>query len=217
MLKTELYTIGEVAAIVGVSAHTIRAWERRHGIVRPQRTRARQRRYRSEDVDLLRDVKRAIDLNGLSLRLAFQSVTGGPQPLTTRISRARTRRTQQRPLQNDAGVWRAVADVLPQLILVIDSEGRIAEANVATARTLGTTRQRLAGRSFVDLVDPFDRSKAVLLYRPQLRTVRDWELNLATQHGPRLYSFQSWSVRQESTRSLALVGSEMFVAPPHSR
>ncbi len=81
--RNDLYRIGEVAALLGVSTHTIRAWERRYGIVRPARTRTRQRRYRTEDVELLRDVKRAIDVNGFSLRIAYQAVRGAVEPNRT--------------------------------------------------------------------------------------------------------------------------------------
>src|SRR5213078_935839 len=66
------------------------------------------------------------------------------------------------------------------------------------------------GRMFLDLVDPFDRSKATMLYRPQLRTVQSWELNMLTHSGARLYSFQTWPVNQGDTTLLALVGSQMY-------
>jgi PAS domain S-box-containing protein len=205
-----LYSIGEVAALLGVSPHTIRAWERRHGILRPERTAARQRRYRPEDIELLRDIKRAIDLNGFSLRLAFQAVSGEVQPLEAPPSRARSQEFAPVAAPGDAGLWRAIGDGLPQLIMVIDRNGTIVEANVAVARALGVVHQRLKGRKFVELVDPFDRGKAFLLYRPQLRTAMSWELNIVTRRGARLYSFQSWALRQDGGEFLALVGTEMY-------
>ena len=214
MPDSDLYTIGEVAAILGVSAHTIRAWERRHGVVHPQRTRTRQRRYRGEDVELLRDVKRAISLDGLSLKLAVQTVTGGHVSVEARTPLPRSRRSQAWPAMRDEGVWQSVADVLPELILVIDARGKIVEANVASAKVLGAVRQQVVGRSFADLIDPFDRSKGVLLYRPRVRTVKQWELNLRTRDGVRLFSFDSWPVKQAGETRLALVGSEMFKVAP---
>lgn len=215
MSDPDLYTIGEVASILGVSAHTIRAWERRHGVVHPLRNRAKQRRYRGQDIELLREVKRSIDLNGLSLRVAFQVVSGGQHPMESRAPKVRTSRSELSPKPPDAGIWNAVADALPQVIMTIDPEGQILEANLGAAKVFGTMRQRLAGRHFSELVDPFDRAKAVLLYRPQPRTVKGWELNLLTEHGSRLYSFQSWQVREDGHKSLALVGSEMFATEPN--
>ena len=47
-------TISEAAAAIGVSAPTLRSWERRYGFPRPARTRGGHRRYKPEDVDRLR-------------------------------------------------------------------------------------------------------------------------------------------------------------------
>jgi DNA-binding transcriptional MerR regulator len=213
MSQQDLYTIGEVAAILGVSPHTIRAWERRHGIVKPLRTTSRQRRYRVADVDLLRAIKRAIDLGGMSLKLAYRTVSEGQQVPEPRLPRAPRRAPVAEPFASAAGIWRGVADMLPQLILIMKATGEILESNVSAARAFGVTRQRLAGRAFADLVDPFDRAKAVLLHRPQLRTVKGWELNVMTRSGPRLYSFETWPVVQGDETSLAVIGTEMFTEP----
>jgi PAS domain S-box-containing protein len=213
MSQLDLYTIGEVAAILGVSPHTIRAWERRHGIVKPLRTTSRQRRYRVADVDLLRAIKRAIDLGGMSLKLAYRTVSEGQQVPEPRLPRAQRRAPVAEPIASAAGIWRGVADMLPELILIMKATGEIEESNVSAARAFGVTRQRLAGRAFADLIDPFDRAKAVLLHRPQLRTVKGWELNVMTRSGPRLYSFQTWPVLRGDETSLALIGTEMFAEP----
>jgi PAS domain-containing protein len=211
MAEADLYTIGEVAAILGVSTHTVRAWERRHGVLQPERTRSQHRRYRLEDIELLREVKRAMNLKGLSLRLAVQTVSGSQQ-IETPVARGGGRRAERSTLPVQQDTWRGVADALTELIFLIDSEGRIVEANVAAARTFDVVWQQLTGRLFADLVEPFDRAKAVLLYRPRPRTVKDWELNLMTPDGARLYSFHSRSVRRGGTALQALVGSEMFAS-----
>lgn len=210
MATEGLYSIGEAAAILGVSPHTIRAWERRHHVMRPERTRARQRRYRAEDIELLRDVKRAVNVNGLSLRLAVQTVNGSQVVESPTGEKGDRRPRQLGPSSGNENVWQGVADVLPQLILVIDSGGTIVESNIAAAKTFDVVRQKLLHRSFVELVEPYDRAKAVLLFRPRARAVKDWELNLATPTGGRLYSFQSWFVRGADAYLLALIGTEMF-------
>lgn len=206
----DLYTIGEVAAILGVSPHTIRAWERRHGVVKPLRTRARQRRYRAEDVELLREIKKAVDVGGMTLKLASRAVREGQHVPAPRVPRPRRPARRQEAARATDEMWRAVADVMPELIMVVNSGGLIVEGNVAAAKTFGTTRQRLAGRAFSELVDPFDRAKAVLLYRPVLRSVRSWELNLLSASGSRLFSFQTWPVVREGETMLTLVATEMF-------
>lgn len=54
------YPLGVVVEATGLSEHLLRAWERRHSIVRPQRTQGGSRRYRVEDIDRLRLVKAAV-------------------------------------------------------------------------------------------------------------------------------------------------------------
>src|SRR5690242_9246983 len=108
-MEPALYTVGEVATLLGVSPHTVRAWERRHGIVRPVRTASGQRRYRAEDVELLRDVKRAVERDGLSLRVAFQTASGS-QAIDRRAARPETGRKRRLPRRE--GIWHFMADVL---------------------------------------------------------------------------------------------------------
>ncbi|HET9781763.1 MAG TPA: MerR family transcriptional regulator [Candidatus Dormibacteraeota bacterium] len=212
MRQPQHYSIGEVAALLGVSPHAIRAWERRYGILSPERGVNRHRRYSAEDIEFLRDVKRTADINGTSLRLALEIVNGSvelaggasptPQPAVAE--------TQDTQATTQSDVWRTLGDTVPFLIMLLDSEGVIVEANVAVARLLGVVRQRIAGRKFIGLVDPFDRMKASMLYRPRLRAVASWELNLTTPDGARLFSFSSWPVLVGDNTYLAVMGSEMF-------
>jgi DNA-binding transcriptional MerR regulator/methylmalonyl-CoA mutase cobalamin-binding subunit len=48
------YALGAVVRLTGLSAHAIRAWERRYGAVRPKRTPGGTRRYTDGDVARLR-------------------------------------------------------------------------------------------------------------------------------------------------------------------
>jgi DNA-binding transcriptional MerR regulator len=207
--ETGLYTIGEVAAMLGVSTHTVRAWERRHEVVKPLRSDSGQRRYRSEEVELLREVKRAITLNGLSLRLAIRAANGS-EAIETQVKAAGSASVARLPESDNESLWRGVVDVMPELVFVVDSTGRIVESNIATARLFGLTVQQIRGRPFVDFVEPFDRAKATLMYRPTSRTVEGWELNLSAPVGGPMYSFKSWAVRRGSDHLLVLVGSKMF-------
>lgn len=52
----ELYPIRTVATLTGVNPITLRAWERRYGLVRPKRTDSGHRLYTREDIDLIRRV-----------------------------------------------------------------------------------------------------------------------------------------------------------------
>ncbi|GEK48071.1 MerR family transcriptional regulator [Halomonas pacifica] len=48
---TPLYPIREVSRLTGVNAVTLRAWERRYGLIRPQRTPKGHRLYTREDIE----------------------------------------------------------------------------------------------------------------------------------------------------------------------
>lgn len=213
MRQTQYYSIGEVAALLGVSPHAIRAWERRYGMLRPERGPNHQRRYTAEDIEFLGDVRRTADINGTSLRLALEIVNGSRDLSVASSASGRPRLVDidigDNPTPSD--MWRALGDTVPFLLMLLDTEGAVVEANIAVARLLGTVRQRVTGRKFIALVDPFDRVKASMLYRPQFRAVSSWELNLSMKAGPKLFSFNSWPVLIGGKSYLAIMGTEMFM------
>ena len=55
------YRIGAVARLTGIAADTLRVWERRYGVVRPQRSAKGGRRYSRDDVLRLALIKRLVD------------------------------------------------------------------------------------------------------------------------------------------------------------
>jgi DNA-binding transcriptional MerR regulator len=55
------YRIGAVARLSGLTTHAIRVWERRYGILKPDRSRAGARLYSDVEVERLRALKRAVD------------------------------------------------------------------------------------------------------------------------------------------------------------
>lgn len=169
------FSIREVATMVGIAPHTIRAWERRYDVVTPWRTSGNQRRYSSEDVEALVRVKHAVTARRLSLRLAaFEQSNGSLRDSLPAAAEVR--------LADGGGYepdhWRSAADVLPYLMLILDLEGRVVDVNIAVARAVGTVRSQLCGLPFADLVDAHDRAKAVRLYRSPVEERRGWALNL---------------------------------------
>ena len=55
------YRIGAVSRLTGVPADTLRVWERRYGVVEPQRTEGGSRLYSQHDVARLALIKRLVD------------------------------------------------------------------------------------------------------------------------------------------------------------
>jgi DNA-binding transcriptional MerR regulator/methylmalonyl-CoA mutase cobalamin-binding subunit len=55
-----LYPIRTIAAMTGVNAVTLRAWERRYNLIRPQRTPKGHRLYTRQDIDLINKVVKLV-------------------------------------------------------------------------------------------------------------------------------------------------------------
>lgn len=68
-----MHTVKHVAGNVGVSEATIRVWERRYGVVHPQRSDGGYRLYTDRDIMRL-NAMQALIRNGMSARLAAQEV-----------------------------------------------------------------------------------------------------------------------------------------------
>jgi PAS domain-containing protein len=200
------FPISEVADMVGLSTDTIRAWERRYGLLAPRRARNNRRRYTLEDVQALLRVKAAASGSSLSLRLATVELELGDLADLLLPSAAAPWSEQ---VGYEADVWRSAVDLLPQLVLVVDDRGRIADVNMAVARATGMLRSQLRQLRFVDIVDPYDQAKAVKTYRSVAAERRHWELNLEIGRLVGLYSFDCWAVRFRGQRLFLLVGMEL--------
>lgn len=55
------YQIGTVASLTGIDAHTIRAWERRYGAIKPMRSESGRRQYSDETIGRLQLLKALVD------------------------------------------------------------------------------------------------------------------------------------------------------------
>ena len=200
------YSIGEAASLIGVSAHMLRAWERRYDLPPPARTESGQRRYTPAQIEHLRQVRHLVVTHGLAVPAA---VDLAGERAATPSSGSDVGGEPLPSVPHD--LWAEVLDLVPELVLVLDRAGRIVGANVALAKLLRTTRERLPGLQFSDLVEPHDRAKAVALYRGPAVPRRDWELNLrAGSLG--LYAFDSWPLETEPPL-LALLGHPVRPAP----
>ena len=62
----ELFPIRTVSSLTGVNSITLRAWERRYGLVRPVRTPTGHRLYRRDEIDLIHRVVDLLD-KGISI------------------------------------------------------------------------------------------------------------------------------------------------------
>lgn len=78
-----VYSIGAVAAMLGMAASTLRAWEDRYGVINPARSGGLQRLYSRDQVEQLRYVKTQLDKGASAAdahRLLAQELAAGRTP-----------------------------------------------------------------------------------------------------------------------------------------
>ena len=94
--NSKILPIGYVARVTGLTAHVIRAWERRYGIVQPERTSNNRRMYSRQDVAQFILCRKAIAAGHSIGRLAGLA----PDAIQTLIGDIRKNKTgSQDPLQ----------------------------------------------------------------------------------------------------------------------
>jgi DNA-binding transcriptional MerR regulator len=128
------FSIGEAAAIVGVSTHVIRSWERRLSLDLNHRTSSNQRRYWTEDIQRFIAIRRFHEADGLPL------VESAARAMAGRLTPSPVETVGQHSAALDA-FWAALTDTLPDLLLVMDDSGTIAAANESARATLNLTRR----------------------------------------------------------------------------
>ena len=193
--------------MTGLSTHTIRAWERRHDALQPQRSESGQRQYSTDDVEFLIRVKQLTRARGLSLKLAVLEARGALPAAETAAGPGAGPAVEVNGL---ADSWRQVADLLPYLMLLLDGRGRIIDANIPVARAVGRLRRELQGVRFLELVEPYDRAKAAKVYRSPMQQRRGWEINLKTRSVRGLFSFDCWPIRQGGGILMACIGRSLL-------
>jgi DNA-binding transcriptional MerR regulator/methylmalonyl-CoA mutase cobalamin-binding subunit len=60
MPRPPRFTIRTASALTGINQNTLRAWERRHGLIQPERTPKGYRLYSDDDIERLRLIQRAL-------------------------------------------------------------------------------------------------------------------------------------------------------------
>jgi DNA-binding transcriptional MerR regulator/methylmalonyl-CoA mutase cobalamin-binding subunit len=180
-----MYNIKQAAARAGVSVPVLRAWERRYGIVHPQRTASGYRQFDDEAVDRVRSM-RALIAQGWSPSAAAAAIVAGTagtldaeRPVDT-TGRARAAGASG---ASGRGISDADADA-PRSVMEAPGAQDLAERFVAAAADLDPRR--------IDMVlddlfarGSFERVASDLLF-PALRRLGDaWaagRVNVAGEH-----------------------------------
>lgn len=81
----DLYPIGTVSEMTGVNSVTLRAWERRYGLIRPQRTPKGHRLYSREDISLIESILEYLE-RGLSISKVTEQIRRQEEEPEYRVS-----------------------------------------------------------------------------------------------------------------------------------
>jgi PAS domain S-box-containing protein len=203
MIKRESFSIGEVAAMVGVSAHTLRAWERRYSVITPVRTPRNQRRYTVDDVRFLTQVTATYQDGIRSVKAAAMTVRG-TLPETAVLAAT--------DVADGKSLWREVLDRSRDLMLIVDVRGRIVDANRGLAEVVGRPREGLKGRRASTLVVSDDRPALGKGAAPPFKPIEDLELRLKTPTTHRHVAFDGRPIRQADGWLLVLIGRPLAEA-----
>lgn len=80
----QVYPIGRVSELTGVNSVTLRAWERRYGLIQPARSSSGHRLYSESDIQLigyvLEQLERGIPISGVARQLQLKNTESEPQP-----------------------------------------------------------------------------------------------------------------------------------------
>jgi MerR family transcriptional regulator, light-induced transcriptional regulator len=98
--------IGEISRRTGVAVPTLRAWERRYGVLDPERTEGGHRLYSERDVERVAAMRQLLD-QGWQTAAAAREVLRAPAPVT--------------PLTPVAGTGDASGDLIARLRTAIDA------------------------------------------------------------------------------------------------
>lgn len=92
----------------------------------------------------------------------------------------------ERVLRRDCDLLAAILDTAVTLVVVLDSDGRIARFNRVCEQVTGYTAQDVQGQPFCELMIPRDQRESVhrsLMSAPTLGNSSPWEVNWVTRRG----------------------------------
>ena len=151
-----MYTIKQAAARSGLNVPTVRAWERRYGVVHPARTPAGYRLYDDAAIDRLIAMRHLVERQGLRPSQAADQVRAGGAELAALIDRA-TAATE--------------TTAIPTTISTATRSGELVDAFVTAAGALDVARMdRLLDEAFA--AQRFEAALEDVVF-PTLRRVGD--------------------------------------------
>lgn len=81
-IEKSYFSIGEAAALLGVSASLIRFWETEFEQLQPRKNRKGNRTYTKDDIELLKTIYHLVKERGYTLKGAQDKLKGGSAELS---------------------------------------------------------------------------------------------------------------------------------------
>mgnify|MGYP001577080208 CR=1 FL=1 len=110
--EDEYFEISAVARLTGISPHVLRVWERRYGVVQPNRSKNQRRKYSSADIQRLSLLKTLVD-NGHSIGSVVEL---SMDQLNERVENVLASRADDENLENHAPAGVCRISVVGKLI-----------------------------------------------------------------------------------------------------
>jgi MerR family transcriptional regulator, light-induced transcriptional regulator len=135
------YRIKRVAHLTGINPATLRAWERRYGLVAPDRTVSGYRLYSDEDVAMLSRIKTLVD-EGLTIGEAISRVRRGAVPFPADAAGLRVAEIRARLVEALVAYDRRRAVETYDEICALPVERRLAEVLLPVMHDVGDLWER---------------------------------------------------------------------------
>ncbi|HYP90800.1 MAG TPA: MerR family transcriptional regulator, partial [Polyangiaceae bacterium] len=142
------FTIGKLAQLTGFSPMLLRAWERRHGILQPERLDSGHRRYTAQDLAVLQNVRALLDQGHKIGEIARQ----GREELARRLVPVSSLAAVVPPSDDyldgrHPNIAWSVLEALPLAVIVTDKSGLVRWANRGVGVLCGYDLAELYGSS----------------------------------------------------------------------
>lgn len=135
------YRIKRVAHLTGINPATLRAWERRYGLVAPDRTDSGYRLYTDEDVAMLSRIKALVD-DGLTIGEAITRVRRGAEPLPADAAGPSVRDVRARMLEGLLAFDRRAAFEAYEEVGALPPDRRVEEVLLPLDREVASLHAR---------------------------------------------------------------------------
>lgn len=198
-----MYTIKNVSMITGIGVHTLRAWEKRYGVVKPERSSSGRRYYSDDDIEKLKLIA-TLNKTGEQIsqiaKLSFDELT----LKVGNLSEKDLYPEEDDKLATSLFILKQAFDLQVQDVLFHEFENMNEELKNKTYRFKSLVNKLIV--PFYEHVIAKDESNSSL--RPFCRTIYSLiAANLKTVLAQVIDDFQAENKSEESDKQPVLVGS----------